>query len=35
MASLIDGLGIKRRAKTVTGCMDTGSVVDLELLIPD
>jgi hypothetical protein len=35
--SLIDGIEIKRREKTVTGCIDTGSVVDPELpvLIPD
>jgi hypothetical protein len=35
MVSLIDGLEIKRRAKTVTGCMEIGSAVDPELLIPD
>jgi hypothetical protein len=35
IASLVDGLAIKRRAKTVTGCMDTDSFVDSELLTPD
>ncbi len=35
MVSLIDGLEMKRRAKTITGCMDTGCIVDPELLIPD